>query len=204
MELIGMMDSPFVRRVAVSARLLGIEYQHNPLSIFRTYDEFRKINPLVKVPTLICDDGEILVDSTLIIDYLETMAGPDRSLMPAASGDRRRALQHIGVALVAMEKVAQLIYETKQRPEDKQHAPWIERLQQQLIGAIDLMEEAVGDGRRWLFGDKLSQADLTIAVAWAFVQYVTPEVVDKSAYPSLVALSARTEALPAFIDCPIG
>jgi glutathione S-transferase len=59
-ELIGMLDSPFVRRVAVTARFLEIPYEHNPLSIFKGYDEFRGVNPLVKVPTLVC-----------IIDYLE-------------------------------------------------------------------------------------------------------------------------------------
>ena len=73
MQLIGMLDSPFVRRVAVSMRMLGIEYEHNPLSIFRTYDEFRSVNPLVKVPTLVCDDGEMLIDSSLIISHLEEL-----------------------------------------------------------------------------------------------------------------------------------
>lgn len=201
MELIGMLDSPFVRRVAISARLLGLDYEHNPLSIFRTYDEFRKINPLVKVPTLICDDGAMLVDSTLIIDYLETIAG--RSLMPSDPVQRRDALRIVGTALVAMEKVAQLIYETKQRPEALQHAPWIERLHQQLISAADVMEDATGDGSTWLFGDSPLQPDLTLAVAWAFVQHVTPEVVDRDRYPRLVTFSARAEALPAFVACPI-
>ena len=51
MELIGMLDSPFVRRVAVTARFLGLQYDHKPLSIFTDYDEFRGINPLVKVPS---------------------------------------------------------------------------------------------------------------------------------------------------------
>lgn len=81
MELIGMLDSPFVRRVAVTAQFLGIPYAHNPLSIFKGYDEFRKVNPLVKVPTLVCDDGQMLVDSTLIIDYLESSCVNGKSLV---------------------------------------------------------------------------------------------------------------------------
>ena len=82
MQLIGYMDSPFVRRVAVTARFLGLDYEHRELSIFREFDEFSEINPMVKVPTLVCDDGQFLVDSGLIIDYLESLAGRGR-LMPS-------------------------------------------------------------------------------------------------------------------------
>ena len=74
MKLVGWLDSPYVRRVAITMQFLGIEYEHKKLSIFNEYDEFRRLNPLVKVPTLVFDDGGILVDSTLIIDHLESIA----------------------------------------------------------------------------------------------------------------------------------
>ena len=201
MQLIGYMDSPFVRRVAVSAEYLGIPFKHRELSIFRDFEEFRTINPLVKVPTLICDDGQTLVDSTLIIDYLESIAG--KSLMPTAESDRIRALSVIGTSMVAMEKVAQLIYETKQRPEDVRHAPWIERLEKQLFGALELMESAIGDGTSWIFGDSVTQADITAAIGWRFVQHVVPERVAPGGFPGLVAFSVRAEELPEFIACPL-
>jgi glutathione S-transferase len=171
------------------------------LSIFRDFEEFRAINPLVKVPTLICDDGQTLVDSTLIIDYLESRAG--KSLMPAAEGDHIRALNLIGSSTVAMEKVAQLIYETKQRPAEVQYAPWVERLEKQLIGALELMESGVGDGSAWLFGDHITQADITVAIGWRFVQHVVPERVAAERFPGLVAFSLRAEELPEFIACPL-
>ena len=201
MELIGYMDSPFVRRVAVSAQYLGIPYEHRELSIFRDFEEFRAINPLVKVPTVICDDGQTLVDSILIIDYFESIAG--RSLMPAVESDRIRALNIIGTSMVSMEKVAQLIYETKQRPEEVQHAPWIDRLDKQLSGALDLMEVSVGDGSSWLFGADISQADITLAIGWRFVQHVVPERASAGNYPSLVTFSARAESLAEFVACPL-
>ncbi len=82
MKLIGMLDSPYVRRVAISLQLLGIGFEHQSLSVFSGFDEFQRINPLVKAPTLICDDGEVLIDSTLILQYAEAIAGNGRSLMP--------------------------------------------------------------------------------------------------------------------------
>lgn len=201
MKLIGYMDSPFVRRVAVTARFLGLPYEHRELSIFRDFEEFRAINPLVKVPTFICDDGQLLVDSTLIIDYLESIAG--KSLMPFSGADRIRALNIIGTSMVAMEKVAQLIYETKQRPEDLQHQPWIDRLEKQMVGALSLMEGSVGDGSTWFFGDEVSQADVSAAIGWRFVQHVVSDRVSADDYPGLVTFSARAEELPQFVACPL-
>lgn len=82
MQLIGMLDSPFVRRVAISAQLLGLPFEHRPLSVFRNFEEFRQINPAVKAPTLICEDGTVLMESSLILQYLEARAG--RSQLHAA------------------------------------------------------------------------------------------------------------------------
>ena len=203
MELIGMLSSPFVRRVAVTAQFLEIPYDRNPLSIFQGYDEFRQVNPLVKIPTIVCDDGEMLVDSTLIIGYLETLSANDKKLMPEDEADRFRALQIIGVALVAMEKVVTLIYERTQRPKEIQHAPWIKRLDQQLRSALDQLESIVGDGSSWLTGADIMQADITTAIAWRFMRHAVPRRISADDYPGLVAFSARAEALPQFVACPL-
>lgn len=206
MQLIGYMDSPFVRRVAVTMQFLGIEYQHRELSIFRDFEEFRTINPMVKVPTLVLDSGQVLGDSTLIIDYLEShIAG--RSLMPGNKDDYLAALRHICTALVAMEKVAQLVYETSQRPEELQHGPWIKRLEQQLEGAAGIMESSVtacaNSANHWLFGDELTQADISTAIAWRFMMFTERVNLQPEDYPALVAFSARAEALPQFQACPL-
>lgn len=202
MQLLGMFDSPFVRRVAITMQVLDLPFEHNPMSIFRSYDEFRAINPLVKIPTLVCDDGEILVDSTLIIDYLETLAG--RSLYPTDLAQRRTALQLTGSAMVAMEKVAQRIYELKLRPPEYQYEPWLKRVNEQLLSAIDVLEAALaGLGERWLFGESLTQADITIAVAWRFINFAAPAIADIQPRPALAAFSQRAEQLPEFIATPL-
>ncbi len=206
MVLIGLLDSPFVRRVAITMQVLGIDYRHRPLSIFESFEEFRTVHPLVKAPTLICDDGEMLVDSTLIIDYLESLVGLEKSLMPRDPSARRTALQQIGEALVAMEKVIQLVDEKTQRPADVQHEPWINRLEQQVISAAGLMEAsveaAIENGNQWLSGTDPMQADITTAVAWNFIQRVKSSTVQSAEHPYLIEYSERAEALPAFLACP--
>ncbi|WP_197330210.1 glutathione S-transferase family protein, partial [Ralstonia solanacearum] len=138
MKLIGMLDSPYVRRTAISLKLLGLPFEHAPVSVFRHFDAFSAVNPVVKAPTLVCDDGTVLMDSTLILDYAEALAG--RSLMPAALPARRQALRIVGLALAACEKSVQLVYEFNQRPAEKTHAPWVERVQGQLRAAVGALE----------------------------------------------------------------
>lgn len=202
MQLIGYLESPFVRRVAVTAQFLGLPYELRQISIIREYDRFHAINPLVKAPTLICDDGQILVDSNLIIDYLESLVGRGK-LMPADEKNYIRALSIIGAAMVANEKTVQLIYELKERPQDAHYQPWVDRVRRQLVEAMTVLENAYGGCERWLYGTDVTQPDITTAVAWYFAQLHYPDIVVAEKYPRLVALSARAEALPEFAACPI-
>lgn len=111
MQLIGMLDSPYVRRVAISLKRLNIPFEHQSISVFRQVEDFSQINPLVRAPSLVCDDGTVLADSTLILEYVEQLAGPDQSLMPSALGDYRQALCLIGLALNACDKTVHCQYE---------------------------------------------------------------------------------------------
>lgn len=206
MQLVGYLDSPFVRRVAISMRYLGIAYEHRELSIFRNYDEFRHLHPAVKVPALVFDDGEVMIDSSLIINYLESQVA-GRSLMPKDPARYRSASQQIANALVVMEKIAQLIYETGHRPTEKQHGPWLERIHQQLEGSVRLMEKAVAAnaaaGQAWLSGEQPGQADISTAVAWRFAQHIDAVQLKPEDFPALVAFSAQAEQQPEFMACPL-
>jgi glutathione S-transferase len=203
MILIGMLDSPYVRRVAVSMKLMGVPFEHRPLSVFRTFDEFRAINPVVKAPTLVCDDGTVLMDSTLILDYLETLAEPSRRLMPAAADARREALRIIGLAMAACEKCVQLVYERDNRPADKRHEPWLARVASQANDAFKLLEQSAARAKPWMQGDRFNAADAAAACAWRFGQYYDAREIAAADYPALVAYSARAEALPEFASTPL-
>ena len=205
MQLIGMLDSPFVRRVAVSMAVLDIVFEHRPLSVFRHFDAFSAVNPVVKAPTLIDDDGTLFIDSSLILDYLDQKVPPERRLMPQELAQRRRALHLIGFALAASEKTVQIIYERNLRPAEKQHEPWVDRVSGQLSSAYALLEREVGSagGAGWLTGERLMQADITVAVAWRFTQHILPGAVDPALHPALAAFSECAEALAEFAAAPL-
>lgn len=205
MQLIGMLDSPYVRRVAVSLQLLGLPFQHRSLSVFRTFVEFSRINPVVKAPTLVCDDGTVLMDSTLILDYAESLAAPRRSLMPVRIDERGHALRLIGLALAACEKSVQIIYERTLRPAEKQHAPWLERVAGQLLAACAALEAEVAHRPLAVASETIDQAGVSTAVAWRFIRETSAaEIVRADAHPALRTFSEAAEALPEFRAAPHG
>jgi glutathione S-transferase len=203
MKLIGMLDSPYVRRVAIALQLLGLRFEHESVSVFRGFAEFQKINPVVKAPTLVCDDGTVLMDSTLILEYAEALARP-RTLLPVDL----RALQHdlriTGLALAACEKGVQIVYERGLRPPEKVHAPWIERVTGQMLAAFGLLEQELARTPLAATSATLSQAGVTTGVVWLFTQKMLPELVPAADYSHLVAFSAQVEALPEFNAAPHG
>ena len=203
MQLIGMLDSPYVRRAAISLQLLGLPFEHQSVSVFRGFDAFSRINPVVKAPTLVCDDGTILMDSTLIIDYAEALAAP-RSLMPRAIAERQRTLQLTGLALAACEKSVQIVYEHGLRPPEKLHAPWLARVQGQLTAALSAAEAELARQPLACNTASIDQAGVSCAVAWFFVQAMQPDLADAARYPALAAHSALAEQLPAFTNAPHG
>ncbi|WP_418131660.1 glutathione S-transferase [Variovorax sp. 375MFSha3.1] len=201
MQLVGMLDSPYVRRTAISLRLLGVPFEHRSISVFSTFEQFSAINPVVKAPTLVCDDGSVLMDSTLIIDYAQALSG--RSLLPADPARRLRELRLAGLALAACEKTVQIVYERKLRPAEKLHQPWMDRVQGQLAAAYSALEREIAAEPLPASEETMTQAGVSTAVAWAFTQLLTPDAISPTGFPVLAAYSAQAERLPVFVGAPM-
>ncbi|QIE27102.1 hypothetical protein SBC1_54670 (plasmid) [Caballeronia sp. SBC1] len=202
MKLIGMLDSPYVRRVAICLKLLKLDFEHRPISVFSGFEEFRKLNPVVKAPTLILDDGQSLMDSTLILDYVTATSGSAVTSTPECTEDRLRATRLTGLALAACEKTVQIVYERNLRPVEKQHEPWIDRVSVQLLAAYAELEAEVALAPLPLDAGRLGQAGVTVAVAWRFTQMMVPKIVVAAEYPKLQSFSAFAEQQPAFESTP--
>lgn len=199
MMLIGMFDSPYVRRVAISMRLLEVPFEHRNWSVGRDFEAIRRYNPLGRVPTLVLDDGEVLIESSAILDWLDERVGADRALLPARGPDRRRALKLMSIAAGAADKGVAQLYERAFRPEEKRHEDWVARCRKQMDAALDVLEHeaAALDGTGgWLGGERLTQADITVACAATFLHEALQ--LDPDRRPALMRQVARCEALPAF------
>ncbi|MGH6915768.1 MAG: glutathione S-transferase family protein, partial [Geminicoccales bacterium] len=193
MILVGQYDSPYVRRVAVSLRLLGFAYQHDTRSVFGDFDAMRQVNPLGRIPSLVLDDGEVLIDSAAILDWLDQTVGPERALLPPAGAERRRALRLIALATGAIDKIGAAAYERLIRPAALRWPEWIQRCRTQGTGAIAALA-----AESWPAGEKLDQAQISAACMIRYVRMADPEALPPGRHPSLDALSSGCEAMPAF------
>jgi len=196
MILVGQYDSPFTRRVAIALQLLGMPFTRNTLSVFANADQARKLNPLGRVPALVLDDGEVLIDSGAILDHIDEVAGPGRALLPPAGEERRQALRTIALATGGMEKAVSIVYERVLRPAEKLHAPWLERCQVQLAGSLAALEAQPASGG--LVSGRYPQADIAAACLVGFLALRVADAFPAGRYGRLTALAAAAEALPAF------
>jgi len=194
--LIGRNLSPFTRRVAVTLRLLGIPCERQMLSTLDHGEQIRARNPLGRVPALVLDDGETLIESGAILDHIDELAGPERALTPARGAARRRVLRLVALATGACDKGVAAAYERQRRPADKIHPPWAEKCEGQAKAGLEALEKEGGDG--WLVGGRLTQADISAVCALDFIDAMLPGLLEMSAYPRLAALSARANAMEAF------
>lgn len=196
MILVGQYDSPFVRRVAVSLHVLEMPFEPAPLSVFGDAEAMRAYNPLGRVPALVLDDGEALIDSAAILDWLDETAGPDRALTPPSGPERRQALQLIALAVGTAEKAVQLAYERVLRPPERRWPEWMARLEGQAARGLAALEARAG-GLRAAEGE-LRQPDITVACIWRYLRMAVPDLTPPGRCPALERHGEACEALPAF------
>lgn len=196
MKLVGMFDSPYVRRVAISMRLLDVPFEHLNWSIGKDQDQVKQLNPLGQVPILVLDDGDTLVDSATILDYLDDRVGPERALVPRTGDARRRVLAATTLAAGLADKARLQMYELLFRPASLRHPPLLARLNAQMLAvAAELDKLCASSQTPYLFGDRISQADVTLGCA---VTYASETVKLEPPLSALRARCARLAELPAF------
>ena len=202
MLLIGMLDSPFVRRVAISMRMHGLAYEHGNWSVGRDFERIRQYSPLGRVPVLVLDDRSVLIESAAILDYLDQQVGVTRALLPVDGPQRRQCLQIMAIAIGAAESARDAIYERLMRPADKLHQPWLDRRLSQAAGALAELEVlALAAALRlpeWMVGNHMTQADITLACCYTFIADALP-LAPETPYTALRTHVARCEELPEFL-----
>lgn len=195
--LIGQYDSPFVRRVAIALRLYGLAYEHRPWSVFADGDKIEPYNPLRRVPSLILDDGEVLIESAAILDYLDELVGPAKALIPGKGAKRRAALKLSALATGLADKAVSLVYERVLHQESSQ--VWLERCRTQIAAVLAALEaERIKVATPFWFGSAVGHADIAVACALSFTREAHPGIFDERRWPALAAHAARCEALSAF------
>lgn len=197
MILIGQYDSPFVRRVGIALTLYGKPFEHRPWSTFTDADKIRPFNPLTRVPTLVLPDGDTLIESHSILDYLDSLVPAGQALFPRAEPERRVALKVAALATGLAEKAVSLFYE--KRLHTQASDVWVRRCHDQISGTLALLEtDRRARQTAYWFGERIGHADIAVAVALRFIAEAHADLVNMADLPALGAHAARLEALPAF------
>lgn len=202
--LVGRYRSPFVRRVAIALTLGGMAFDRVVISPITDPAAVRAYTPIGRVPVLQLPDGERLIESACILDYvLETGTFAHPLLAPAGAA-RRHTLQICAAMTSALEKAVQAFYEVTKRPKELIHPPYRAQLEEQARAGLDLVEQAArAVPGAVLVGEHLTLADINAAVGWSFLCDFAPALADAGRCPALAAHAARCEQLPAFLACAL-
>ncbi len=199
MILIGQYDSPFVRRVGIALRLYGLEFEHRPWSVFGDGDRIAALNPLMRVPTLVLDGGEVLVDSPTIIDHLDHLVPADRALFPRGEPARHVSLRAAALATGLADKAVSLFYE--HRLHDNVSAVWEARCRTQILQVLAAIErERAASAQDWWLGDRLGHADIALTCAVRFLAEVHPALWSAGTFPAIAAHAERCEGTAVFAE----
>jgi len=159
--------SPFVRKVRIAAMELGLNDRIELVPITSSpvamNPELAKINPLGKLPALVTDDGDLLFDSAVIVEYLDALAGGGK-LIPAKGADRWRVKRTEALCDGLCDAAVLMRYEVAMRPAEMQWPEWIAGQKQKVTQSLDALE-----GQAWLFDDKIEIGKIAAACALGYL-----------------------------------
>jgi glutathione S-transferase len=193
MILIGQYDSPFVRRVGIALQMYGMPFEHRPWSAFGDGAALQAANPLMRVPTLVLNTGEALVDSVTILDHLDEVAG-HAALLPHRGPARRAALRSMALALGVADKGVALFYERRMHAQVSD--AWEARMLGQITATLAVLDQSLTG--QW-FGAAMTHADIAMACCWRFLTEAHPSL-GLWAYPALADHAGKMEEMDVFRD----
>jgi glutathione S-transferase len=197
MILIGQYDSSFVRRIGIALTLYEIGFEHRPWSTFSDVEKLRDYNPLTRVPTLVLQNGDVLIETSAIIDYIDGLVPAERRLFPAEQPGRYRAMRISALASGIADLSVRLFYERFLHRTISDVL--VSRVNMQLKSTLDALEsECVGLASPYWFGDRIGHADIAVTASIRHMNDSNPGLMDRLEHPALSAYTERLEALPVF------
>lgn len=159
------LTSPFARKARLAAAVLGLPLELEPADTLNPDDTLRRQNPLGKIPTLLTEDGDCLYDSSVILAYLDMVAGGGK-LIPLDPKARIATMKAEALADGLMDAGVLVLYEGRFRPEEKHEAKWLAHQRDKMARALAALEAAppAADG-------PISSSDIALACALGFLDF---------------------------------
>ena len=192
MKLVGVYLSPYVRRVAAAMISRGLPYEHEPVNGYREFNVASRYNPVAKVPSLVLDDGEILIESSAILDYLNELV-PSAPLIPVGSQARRATLKLAAIGYGICEQAIRLSAARRGQAPESDTKRW----RAQVLGGLSALDAVAGEGGP-LRAAPLDAAAITAIVAVELVALINPDLEFLPSIPRLTEFAAQHRETPPF------
>ena len=195
MKLYGSLTSPYVRKARILIREKDLPCEFVVADAWAADSPVPALNPLGKVPVLVLDNNDVLFDSPVIVEYLDTFKAP--ALLAASGQARWDMLRWEALADGMLDAVATRLLESR-RPAAQQSADNIRRQEEKIARSLEYTTRHLGNGP-WLTSDRFTLADLVVAVALEYTDFRYPHDW-RSRYPRLGQWLAGISARPSFIE----
>jgi glutathione S-transferase len=166
--------SPFVRKVRVAAMEMGLDKKIELVTVSTSpvamNADLTKVNPLGKLPALVTDEGDLLFDSAVIVEYLDALAGGGK-VIPAKGADRWRVKRTEALADGMADAAVLMRYETAMRPAEKQWPDWMAGQKQKVTQALEALE-----GQSWSFDEKVDAGKIAVGCGLGYLDLRFPEL----------------------------
>ena len=196
MKLIGSLTSPYVRKVRVVLAEKKLDYQFELENVWAPDTAIQDLNPLGKVPSLIMEDGNVMIDSRVMVEYLDTLT-PVCKLLPPNGRDRADIKCWEALADGLLDAAVLVRLERTLRPPEQQSADWIARQMRKVTLSLASMAERLGESP-YCAGNHYSLADVCVGCTLGWLSFRFPEIAWRDDHPNLARLYDKLSERPSF------
>ena len=199
MKLIGATASPYVRKVRVVMAEKRLEFEFATTNVWAGDTDITDVNPLGKVPCLLLEDGTPMIDSRVIVEYLDSLSSTG-SMLPEAGRARAEVKTWEALADGALDAaiLARLEATWGGRTDEQRSQAWIDRQLGKVTLALRAMSERLGNRNSYCSGDQLNLSDVAVGCALGWFDFRFPRIDWRAAHPNLARLYGRLIERPSF------
>jgi len=198
MKLIGSLASPYVRKVRVVIAEKKLDYQFELENVWAADTTINQHNPLGKVPSLIMEDGTVLIDSRVMTEYLDTLT-PVCKLLPPNGRDRADVKCWEALADGMLDAAVSVRLERTMRPKELQSEEWMARQMRKVDLSLQAMSRQLGE-QAYCAGTHYSLADVAVGCALGWLSFRFPDIAWRDDHANLARLYDKLSERPSFKD----
>jgi len=201
MKLIGSLASPFVRKARIAFLEKKIDIELALEDVWSPESTLQSLNPVGKVPTLVLDDGSVFYDSSVIVEYADTLS-PVGHLIPSSGKERAIVKTWEALADGILEAAVLTRLERTWGPRGQNISQeWINRQLSKISVGLKTISDNLGSNT-WCYNNQFGLADIAVGTVCGYLLFSFPEIKWQDEFPNLSAFYEKLSQRQSFKDTP--